>query len=60
MENALIVLVTISIIAVVVFVKVWWDGNGMSWRFIKWYFGIFLILAVAGSTVTFFMSKGLS
>ncbi|WP_338552769.1 hypothetical protein [Paenibacillus sp. KS-LC4] len=56
MENALIVLVIIPIIAIAIFIKVWWDGNGMSWKFTKWYFGIFLVLALVGSAVAFFMS----
>lgn len=56
MENALIAFVSILILGIVVFVKIWWEGTGTSFRFTKWYF-VFFILAAAGVGVyTYFAS----
>ena len=56
MENALIALVTMVILSIVVYIRLWWDGPGISLKFTKWYFGIALIAALIIAAVTFFMS----
>ncbi|MFD0715814.1 hypothetical protein [Paenibacillus sp. GCM10027626] len=57
MENALIAFVSIMLLGVVIFVKLWWDdGAIMSFKFTKWYFGIFFVAALIVGGVTFFLS----
>lgn len=46
MENGLIALVSILLLGIVIYAKLWWEGSGMSWQFTKWYFGLFLFGAV--------------
>ncbi|WP_433945534.1 hypothetical protein [Paenibacillus sp. SN-8-1] len=46
MENGLIALVSILLLGIVIYAKLWWDGSTMSLRFTKWYFGLFLLGAV--------------
>ncbi|MNC43493.1 hypothetical protein D3C75_923560 [compost metagenome] len=56
MENALIAFISILLLGVVIFVKIWWDGPGISFKFTKWYFGIFLLAALIVGGGTFFVS----
>ncbi len=56
MENALIAFISILLLGVVVFAKIWWDGSGISFKFTKWYFGIFFIVALIVGGSTFFVS----
>lgn len=57
MENALIAFVSIMLLGIVIFVKLWWDdGTVMSFKFTKWYFGIFFVAALIVGGGTFFMS----
>ncbi len=36
----------ILILGAIIYGKLWWDGAGMSWRFTKWYFGLFAVGAL--------------
>lgn len=56
MFNALIAFLSVLLLGILIFVKLWWDGEGMSLRFAKWYFGIFLIAALIVGVCTYFMS----
>jgi len=56
MENALIALVAMVILGIILYIRLWWDGPGISFKFTKWYFGIALIAALIVAAVTFFMS----
>ncbi|MGG1637959.1 hypothetical protein MHH56_05045 [Paenibacillus sp. FSL K6-3182] len=46
MFDAFIAFISIILFGVVIFVKIWWDGEGTSFKFTKWYFGIFFIAAL--------------
>ncbi|WP_187386106.1 hypothetical protein [Paenibacillus tuaregi] len=46
MENGLIALVSVLLLGIVIYAKLWWDGSTMSLRFTKWYFGLFLLGAL--------------
>ena len=56
MFNAFIAFICIILLGVAIFVKIWWDGAGMTFRFIKWFFGIFLIAAFIVGGGTYFAS----
>ena len=36
----------VLLLGAVIYGKLWWDGSGMSWRFTKWYFGLFAVGAL--------------
>ncbi|BFH65362.1 hypothetical protein [Paenibacillus azoreducens] len=54
MTNAFIAFISIVLLGIVIYVKVWWDGAGMSLRFTKWFFGICLVAAAVVGIGTFF------
>ncbi|MGG1552475.1 hypothetical protein [Paenibacillus ferrarius] len=56
MSDAFTVFIGIILLGLVIFIKVWWDGTGMSMKFTKWYFAFFFSTAVIGSICTFLWS----
>ncbi len=56
MENAIIAFVSIMLLGVVIFVKIWWDGAGISMRFTRWFFALFFVAAFVGGLYTFWMA----
>ncbi len=56
MENALIAFISILLLGIVIFAKIWWDGSGIGFKFTKWYFGIFFVAALIVGGGTFFVS----
>lgn len=53
MFNAFIAFISIMLLGVVIFIKLWWDGPGTSLAFTKWFFGIFFIAALIVGACTF-------
>lgn len=56
MTDALIAFVSTIILGIVILAKIWWDGDGTSWRFTKWYSVVFFAVAIVVGGITFFNS----
>ncbi|WP_193726594.1 hypothetical protein [Paenibacillus guangzhouensis] len=56
MMNSFIALITVIVLGILLLFKIWWDGIGTSWRFLKWYGIIILVAALIAAVVTLYMS----
>ncbi|SFF07831.1 hypothetical protein SAMN04487969_11358 [Paenibacillus algorifonticola] len=54
MTDALIAFASTMLLGIIILVKIWWDGDGTSWRFTKWFSGICLAVALVVGGITFF------
>jgi len=50
---ALIAFSSVMLLGVVIYGTAWWQGPGISIRFTKWFFGLFLAAAAVTGMLTF-------
>jgi hypothetical protein len=51
--NAAIVFVCVLLIGIGIYIRIWWDGHGVSFKFTKWYFAIFLAASLILGLLTY-------
>ncbi|RUS45010.1 hypothetical protein [Cohnella sp. AR92] len=41
------------LLGVVILATAWWQGANVSWKFMRWYFGIFFVIALGVGIYTY-------
>jgi hypothetical protein len=50
--NAFVAFSSVMLLGAVIYGTAWWQGPGVTWKFTKWFFGIFFIAAIVTGVLT--------
>ncbi|GLC90056.1 hypothetical protein LYSBPC_31830 [Lysinibacillus piscis] len=56
LETAIYSSIFTIILGVIFYVRLWWDGNNLSWRFTRWFFVILAIIVGIVGICVYLMS----